>query len=369
MQSYIPDELPVETIDFKRLFKLVGEANGELARFDGLLQSVVQPELMLAPLVNEEAERSSRIEGTQATVEDLLRHDAGLAIPKDKIEDVREIANYRSALKFAAEQILIRPISLGFIREMHQILTSDVRGGDKTPGAFRTKQNFIGRPGATIDNATFVPPDPIRIQTDLEAWERYVSGEDTEVLLQCAVMHAQFELLHPFNDGNGRTGRLLIPLFLRQKKKLSQPAFYISAYLERYREQYYDCLRRISQEHDWNSWIEFFLKAVSTQAKHNCRIVKKILDLYGEMKKVISETLHTQFAIPVLDALFQSPVFSSIEFYNKTGIKRNTARSLLKKIRDNGFLDEISIGTGRTPSNFVFKRLLNITEDREIYPE
>ncbi|MGL4595060.1 MAG: Fic family protein [Thermoguttaceae bacterium] len=365
MKSYLPDELPITTLDFKRLLKLVGEANGELARFDGLLQSVVQPELMLAPLVNEEAERSSRIEGTQATIEDLLRHDAGLAIPNERIEDVREIANYRSAMKFAAEQILVRPISLSFIREMHQILTSDVRGGDKTPGAFRTRQNFIGRPGATIENATFVPPDPIRIQTDLEAWERYISGEDIEILVQCAVMHAQFELLHPFNDGNGRTGRLLIPIFLCQKKKLSQSAFYISSYLERFRDQYYDCLRRISQEKDWNSWIEFFLKAVSAQAKHNCRIVKKILDLYAEMKVQLDEFKH---GISALDALFQTPIFSTTDYIKNTGLDARIARNLLAKIRKMDLLEELP-SRGPVPSNFIFKRLLNITEDREIYPE
>ncbi|MDR3234018.1 MAG: Fic family protein [Planctomycetaceae bacterium] len=366
MKAYIPEDIPVSHLDFQRLFKLVGEANGELARFDGLLQNLVQPELMLSPLIIEEAVLSSRIEGTQATIEDILKHDAGVIKSKDKQDDIQEVVNYRSAMNFASEQLLTRPLSLGFVREMHQILMQSVRGEDKSPGQFRTKQNFIGRPGCTLENATFVPPDPIRVQSDIEAWERYISGDDIEILLQCAVMHAQFELIHPFNDGNGRIGRLLIPLFLHQKRKLSRPAFYISAYLERNRDDYYGCLRSISQEKDWNSWIEFFFRAVTAQAKSNCKTVKEILNLYDEMKAVIQETTHSQYSIQVLDAIFQSPIFSSNEFVEKSGLAKKTANGLLLLLKRSEVILEITPGRGRIPALLTFKRLLDITEGRKI---
>jgi len=184
MKPYIPEDLPIHDLDFQRLFKVAGEANGELARFDGLLQNLVHPELMLAPLINEEAELSSRIEGTQATMEDILKYDAGLAPPKDKADDLHEVINYRNVMRFAAEQLSQRRLSLGFVREMHAMLMEGVRGDEKLPGQFRVTQNFIGRPGCTIEKATFVPPDPIRLTSDLEAWERYVGGNDVDALLQ-----------------------------------------------------------------------------------------------------------------------------------------------------------------------------------------
>ncbi|MDR0704508.1 MAG: Fic family protein [Planctomycetaceae bacterium] len=225
MKPYIPEELPLSTIDFRRHFKLASEANAELARFDGLLQGLHQPELLLSPLINEESVFSSRIEGTQATLTDVLKYDSGNKKYTEQQNDIHEVINYRNAMKFAGQQLNNRPLSLSLVREMHQMLMSGTRGEDKNPGMFRVKQNYIGRSGVSIDEATFVPPNPIRLLSDLEAWERYLISDDVEVLLQCSFVHAQFELLHPFNDGNGRVGRLLIPLFLYQKKKLSMPTF------------------------------------------------------------------------------------------------------------------------------------------------
>ena len=367
IKPYIPEDLPVSNLDFQRLFRLVGEANSKLARFDGLLQSLVQPELMLAPLINEEAELSSRIEGTQATMEDILKYDAGLPTPKEKADDLREVINYRNVMQYAAEQLPRRErLSLGFVREMHQILMDGVRGDEKSPGRFRITQNYIGRPGCSIDEATFIPPDPIRLASDLEAWERYILSDDIDSLLQCAVMHAQFELIHPFNDGNGRIGRLLIPLFLYQKKKLSRPAFYISAYLEKHREVYYDCLKSISRERDWNRWIEFFLKATSVQARNNSVIVKKILGLYEEMKTSIRDITHSSNTFRIQDVLFCHPVFNSNDFIRETGLKPDTARHLLSQLKNAGVIQELEAARGRIPARLIFSKLINITEGREI---
>ncbi|MDR2762456.1 MAG: Fic family protein [Planctomycetaceae bacterium] len=366
MKPYIPKELPLSTIDFRRHFKAVGESNAELARFDGLLQGLLQPELLLSPLINEEALLSSRIEGTQATITDVLKYDAGNKKAIEQQNDVQEVINYRNTMTFAGQQLSKRLLSLGLVREMHQMLMDGTRGAEKFPGMFRNKQNYIGRPGATIEEAAFVPPDPIRLQSDLESWERYVTGNDIEILLQCSLVHAQFELLHPFNDGNGRVGRLLIPLFLYQKKKLSRPAFYISGFLEKNRSDYYHALQQISLYDDWDTWIEFFLRAVIQQAKTNSVIVKNILSLYENMKNKIQNVTHSQYTINVLDFLFSYPMFQGNNFLEGSGIVKKTANKLLFQLKKAGIVQESEPRRGRNPATLIFKELLNITENTDI---
>ncbi|MBC8414096.1 Fic family protein, partial [bacterium] len=270
MKPYEPQKLPLEGLDYQRLFALVGEANAELARYDGLLQGIVNPAIMLSPLTNEEAVLSSKIEGTQATVDEVLEQEAGLIKEGEKYKDIQEIINYRDALRSSQEYLDERPINLSFVRELHKILLTSARGQDKTPGEFRKDRNWIGTYGCTMEQASFVPPNPLQLQDHLEAWQAYMKSGDIDLLLQTAVVHAQFELLHPFKDGNGRIGRILIPLFLYQKKKLSKPMFYLSAYMEAHREEYYARLQSISREGDWDGWIAFFLTAITEQARsHN----------------------------------------------------------------------------------------------------
>lgn len=363
MKPYIPDDLPLKEIDFRRLFKLAAEANAELARFDGLLQGIVNSELLLAPLLTEEAVQSSKIEGTQATISDVLELEAGVEKSEQLRNDIQEINNYRQAMLFATEYLQTRPITLGFIRQLHQMLMQGVRGAKKSPGKFRERQNYIGPIGCSLEEATFVPPDPVRLMTDLEAFERYLENEDVEILLQTAVVHAQFELLHPFSDGNGRIGRLLIPLFLYKKEKLSQPTFYISNYLEKNRDSYYQRLNAISSKKDWNGWIEFFLKTVTYEAKNNSQKVKKVIALYDEMKKRVPEITHSQFSTQILDALFQRPLFRVNDFEVSTGIKRNTMKKCLQKLKEAGIIAENTPRKGRASSLLFFPRLLEITDN------
>ena len=186
---------------------------------------------------------------------------------------------------------------------------SSVRGKDKTPGEFRRKQNWIGRDGCTIEEATFVPPNPVQLPDHLQAWAAYIDSDDVDFLIQTAIMHAQFELLHPFMDGNGRIGRILIPLFLFQKEKLSQPMFYLSEYLETHRDEYYARLNGISAAHDWNGWIAFFLRAIAEQATQNAQRVAAIRALYAEMKVRIQATTRSQYTVHLLDAIFTKPIF------------------------------------------------------------
>lgn len=366
MKPYEPSKLPLEDLDYQRLFSLVGDANAELARYDGLLQGMVNPSVMLSPLTNEEAVLSSKIEGTQATVDEVLEQEAGLIKEGEKYKDIQEIINYREALRSAHHYLDDRPITLSFVRELHKILLNSVRGQDKTPGEFRKDQNWIGSYGCAIEQASFVPPNPLQLQNHLEAWQKYIESNDSDFLLQTAVVHAQFELLHPFKDGNGRIGRILIPLFLFQKKKLSQPMFYLSSYLEANREEYYARLQNISRKGDWNAWIAFFLQAISEQAKSNNAKVKSIMGLYDDMKQKIHEITHSQYTVHLLDAIFDRPIFETTDFVKRTGIHKPTAMGLLRQLKSTAILKELRTGSGRRAAVLCFPELLNIAEGKEI---
>ena len=370
-KPYQPDQLPVENLDYRQLFALVGAANAELARYDGLLQGIPNPAVMLSPLTTQEAVLSSKIEGTQATVDEVLEQEAGLEKQGEKYKDIQEISNYRSALYQASEHLKSYPIRLSFILDLHRILLDSVRGQGKTPGEFRKDQNWIGRAGCTMEQASFVPPSPLQLQDHLQAWQDYLDFDDADFLLQVAVAHAQFELLHPFKDGNGRIGRLLIPLFLFQKKALSQPMFYLSEYLEAHRDEYYQRLNNISQEGDWNGWIAFFLKAITVQAKQNSARVKAIMALYDDMKQRIHEITHSQYSVYLLDALFSKPIFKTSDLASQLerdfGISKRTVPALLKQLKDAEVLIELSPSSGRKPAVLCFAQLLNLAEGRDVF--
>jgi Fic family protein len=362
MKPYTPETLPLKNLNYEVLFPYLGEASSELARYDGLLQGIPNPTILLSPLTTKEAVLSSKIEGTQATVDEVLEQEAGMLKEGEKLKDIQEISNYRQALLRASEYMRDYPIRLGLIRELHKILLNSVRGENKEPGEFRKVQNWIGRPGSIIEKATFVPPDPLQLTDFLNEWEKYLDFNDTNFLLQAAVVHAQFELIHPFKDGNGRIGRILIPLFLYQKKQLSEPMFYLSEYLEIHREEYYQRLRDISQNKDWNGWIAFFMQAVAIQAKENSRKVRLIMKLYEDMKVKIQEITHSQYTVKLLDAIFSRPIFETASLVNRSGINKKTAMSLIKTIRTHNILTILRESSGRKPAVYCFAELLKITE-------
>lgn len=367
MKPFVPHQLPLATLDHSRLFGLVGRANAALARYDGLLQGIVNPAVLLSPLTTREAVLSSKIEGTQATLDEVLEHDAGQSFTGEKSQDIQEVVNYRTALQLAADALAHRPLSLSLVREMHSQLMDSVRGANKEPGVFRRDQNWIGRPGCSIEEASYVPPSPLQLMDHLEAWERYLQGEDIDTLVQAAVVHAQFEIIHPFKDGNGRIGRLLIPLFLYSKRTLSRPMFYLSGYLEAHRDEYYTRLKAISQEGDWNGWISFCLEAIISQALENTEKVRQIIALYEGMKQTIAEVTHSQFAIAALDAIFDRPVFRTSDFATRSGIAtRQTALLILRQLQQAGVLKTLIEASGRRPATLVFPGLLNLAEGRTV---
>lgn len=368
-KPFIPDPLPLTDLNWRRLAPLLGRANAAIARYDGFFQSMVNPGVLMSPITTKEAVLSSKIEGTVTTLSDVLNLEAGEEYDERKTLDIQEVLNYRQAL-LRAEQILDdRPITLGLIRQTHSILLRGVRGQDKNPGAFRTDQVWVGRPTDTMETARYVPPMPLILQEHLEAWEHYISTDEDDPLVQLAIVHAQFEIIHPFKDGNGRIGRILIPLFLFQKGILHRPMFYLSEYLEEHRDEYYDRLLSITAERDWQGWIEFFLKAATGQADRNTDKAKRILALYQEMKDAFVEATHSQFAQAALDAFFRRPILNSSDFQTLTKItNRGTAAALLKALEQHGLILMLRKGAGRSPSRYAFPRLINIAEDRTVFP-
>lgn len=363
-----PPLLPVTQLNWQKLSRMLGKANAALARYDGLLLSLPNPVVLLSPITTNEAVLSSRIEGTQATLEEVIQQDAGIETPPERYADLEEVRNYREALFIAEQALEHRPLSLSLIKEIHQKLMQGVRGENKTPGQFRIDQNWIGRPGCTIDNARFIPPNPIVLPQALEAWERYFSDTEEDPVLQIAVVHAQFEILHPFKDGNGRIGRMLIPLLLFQRGLLSRPMFYLSEYLEEHRQTYYDKLLLITEEGDWQSWIEFFTQAVITQADTNLTKAQEILRLYNELKPKFIEATHSQYAVPALDAFFIRPIINSTDFAIRSEIPNGvTANAILKKLTENKLIQIYRAGAGRTPHTYMLRELLNIAEGRQAF--
>jgi Fic family protein len=363
VQPYVPEPLPPAGIDWEAHIPQIASANRALARYDGILQAIPNPGLLLSPLLTQEAVLSSRIEGTQASLEDVLRFEAN---PKEPIgdaalADIREIINYREALNTAVEALKTRRLDLALVCDLHRILLTDSRGMDREPGCVRTIQNFIGR-DARIEHAIYVPPAPEDVPGALADWEAYLQREEKDVLVQLSVLKAQFELIHPFCDGNGRIGRMLVPLILYEKGLIASPMFYISAYLERNRPVYYERLLSVSRDGDWNGWITFFLHAIEEQAGANGQKAKAILELYDEMKRMVPEVTRSQYAIAAIDALFEAPIFSSAEFYERSAIPKVSGAKILKDLEERGVVQVLQRGAGRRASMYAFPRLLAITE-------
>ncbi len=360
MKPYIPETLPLSSLDWVRFITLVGQANAELARYDGILQGIINPQVLLSPLTTKEAVISSKIEGTQASLEEVLQYEASPEIKTEKYNDIQEIINYREATRFSIQWLKDKPITLNLIKQMHGILLDSVRGKDKSRGSFRSGQNFIGKIGESIEQAKYVPPSPLILKDHLDNFEKYIHYEEKDRLIQLAIIHAQFEIIHPFMDGNGRLGRILLPLFLFEKKVLHSPMFYISEYLETNREEYYDRLLAVSKEKKWEDWIEFFLKAIVAQAKANCEKAKAILALYDLKKERIAQVTHSQYVIKILDSLFKRPIFSTTDFIKISGIPKRSALWLLRKLKKEKIVTVVKEGGGRRPEILAFSKLIDI---------
>lgn len=362
VKPFIPQSLPIK-INWSKFTSLISEANRELGVYNGLLQSIPNTEVIFSPLTTQEAVLSSKIEGTVATLEDVLNFEAKTNVNVSNYDDIEEVRNYRKALDEAFSMIKKGfPISLRLITAMHTILMQGVRGENRDPGNFRKIQNWIGKPNSTITTAEFVPPSPDKLLTYLDNFEKYIHFAEKDRLVQLAIIHAQFEIIHPFLDGNGRIGRLLIPVFLFEKELLPKPLFYISAYFESDRETYYKKLRSITTSGNWNEWIEYFLVALKEQTSKNIKLANEIIKLHDDLKQKIMEITGSKYAIKILDLLFEKPVFSTKHFQESLKAKPPVIKRNLDKLLASKLIQLAEKGSGTRPSIYKFTALFKVSD-------
>ncbi len=307
--------------------------------------------------MRQEAVLSSRIEGTQASLSDLLLDEVA-GESRQAQGDIREVQNYVVALEYGINRLPELPLSLRLVRELHERLMHGVRGGYATPGEFRRSQNWIGPSGSTPETAPYVPPPLPQMLECLHDWERFLHHRDAMPdLIQCALMHEQFEAIHPFLDGNGRVGRLLITLFLIERNRLSQPLLYLSEYIEAHRQEYYDLLQRVRTHGDWIGWLHFFLRGVEKTAHAAVTQAGELLDLRQTLGKVLESRPRE---LVLLDALFINPYLTVTRAANLLRVSAPTARRAISALELADVLDEI---TGRTWGRvYVAKSILRAIE-------
>ena len=354
---------PPKAVNWEALTPLLGPTAAEIARFDGLLSVTPNPTLLVNPLRWREAQNSSRIEGTRASIAEVFKFQASERdTPTERRDDAREVVNYFYALQKAEVLLETLPLCLRVLKQVHAVLMHGARGQHRSPGEIRTIPNWIGPPSAPIEAARFVPIGAGQLPQALSTWEKFMHADFPDRLVQLAILHGEFEALHPFVDGNGRLGRILIPLFLWQMGLTEKPHFYISSYLEARREQYYDGLLSISRDRDWTPWCQFFLEAVRAQAAEHGKTVNSILGLYEDLKTRLSSILRSRYTIQSLDWIFRVPVFRSSYFFHESGIPVATARRLLRMMSEHGILQEVVPSSGRRASIVAFSELLKLIE-------
>lgn len=356
--AFVPSPLP-PTLELDwALVRLISEADHALSELSGAGRLLLNPHLLIAPYMRREAVLSSRIENTQAGMNDLFFFEADDTEPP-RVPDVQEVANYVQAMEYGLERLQELPISVRLVREIHQHLMENVRGDYATPGELRNRQNWIGPPGCSLQDATYVPPPVQEMDDALSHWERYLHADVQEPLLvQCALMHYQFEAIHPFIDGNGRIGRLLITFFLCERGVLSQPLLYLSAFFERYRDEYYRRLLAVSQQGDWRGWIDFFLRGVAIQAQEALAGANQILNLHYQYREMLGSRRVPQAALRLIDHLFVNPVVSVSRLSRSWQMSYPTVQKGVERLVDLGILSEM---TGQQRNRlFVAHDLLNI---------
>lgn len=363
-------KFPPKNLDWARLVPAIGRAQYAVAAYGATLKSIPNTNVLISPLATQEAVYSNRIEGTQTTLTQVLTfqayNDHSVGDPA-KRTDAYEVINYRLALDDAIRQLAQIPLSLRIIRSAHRTLMRGVRGHDKTPGKYRSMPDsvWIGPPGSTIKNASFVPCPVEHLTNAMDAWEKFIHSDERDPLVQLAIIHAEFESIHPFLDGNGRMGRLIVPLYMFAKGLLDAPHFYISGFLDQHRDEYYDRLLAVSRDDDWTGWSEFFLKAMEEQANVNRRRAESILTLYSELKEWMVDETRSQYGIRALDWIFEKPVFISSDFIGNSEIPRSAAIRILRILRNSDVLDVLSEARGQRPALLAFGKLLRLAEGSE----
>jgi len=352
---YLPPTNPPIQYDDQMIY-LLAEANRFIGRLDEVTDTLISPSYFVYMYARKEATLSSQIEGTQATFSDLIKAEAGL---HDEIpDDVKEIENYVKAVSYGYERINTLPLSLRLIREIHKILMQGVRGENKTPGEFRRSQNWIG--GYSINTASYVPPSIEYMNKLLNNFEKFMYEEDYIAdLVKVALLHSQFEMIHPFLDGNGRVGRLLITFYLSARNLLHKPTLYLSKYFKKNKEAYYDCLYNIHAKGDYETWIKFFLEGIIQTSKEAIDMARAISQLKeNDLRKISLLGRVSENALTVYEGLFDKPTITIDEIMNKLDVSNATAGRLAEKLIEIDVLENI-MDRARNKV-FVYKKYIDI---------
>ena len=356
--AFVPAPLPPK-LDYGRdLVLALSRADAALSELSIAGEQLPNPHLLIAPYLRQEAVLSSRIEGTQTTLSELLMDEVAVVPPQRDPGDLREVRNYIEALEYGIARLNELPLSLRFVRELHERLMRGVRGAHVTPGEFRRSQNWIGPPGSSLANATYVPPPVDEMNKALNDWELFLHDRASlPDLVQCALVHEHFEAIHPFLDGNGRVGRLLITLFLIERRRLTQPLLYLSAYIEAHRSDYYDALLRVRTEGDWRSWLLFFLRGVQETGVH---AAKQARDIIGIREEYRQKVWGRPKALALVDEVLRSPYVTVAEAQRVLGVSNPTARTAVQVLVAAGLLREV--GDRRWRRLYVARPVLDVLE-------
>ncbi len=361
--AFIPNILPPALPPSWELTRLISEADRRLSELAGVAQTLPNPHLLIGPFIRKEAVLSSKIEGTQASLSDLFFFEAS-GITDAKAPDVREVENYVKALEYGLKRLEDIPISLRLIREMHERLMKGTRGDHLTPGEFRRSQNWIGPHGCTLMDAAFVPPPVAEMTDTLGELEKYLHAETPlPPLVRMALIHYQFETIHPFLDGNGRIGRLLITLLLCSDRLLPQPLLYLSAFFERHRNEYYARLRGVSHRGEWIAWIEFFLQGVAEQSKDAVLRSNRLLKLWHSYRQKMQSARSSALQLTLIDELFSYPAMTVTQAAKRLHVTPRSAQLNVDKLIKAGILKE---ATGRQRGRvYVAPEIIHIIEAGE----
>ncbi len=362
--AFVPNPLPPPIEYDREMVQLLSDADRALGRLAGIGESLPNPHLLIAPYIRREAVLSSRIEGTQASLSDLLYFEAAEEAPP-RAPDVQEIRNYVLAMEYGLKRLEKLPLSLRLVREIHGRLMEGVRGEEKRPGEFRQGQNWIGPPGCSLADATFGPPPAPEMIEALGEWEKFLhEGKDIPPLVQCALIHHQFEAIHPFVDGNGRVGRLLITFFLCEGGHLHEPLLYLSAFFEQYRDEYYTRLLEVSRSGDWIGWIRFFLRGIATQASAARVDSERIVALQKSYRQMFQKRKASPTALAIVDELFLNPYVTATRLAKRLNVSFPTVQTTIDWLLKIGILREI---TGRQRNRvYCAEELLRAIEGQPV---
>ncbi|MCE5276751.1 MAG: Fic family protein [Planctomycetaceae bacterium] len=359
VRAFIPAPLPPEIIWTPKLLRALSEADRLIGQLAGEGRSLPNPHLLMRPFIKREAVLSSRIEGTQATLGELLAADAGAVVGRSP-EDLREVGNYVVALDHGIKMLKKLPLSLRLVKEIHAKLMQGVRGGVATPGEFRRSQNWIGPPGGTLANASYVPPPPDELLACLGQWEKFLHDRTLPALVQAALMHYQFEAIHPFLDGNGRVGRLLITLFLIEREVLPTPLLYLSAFFDATRGDYYDHLSAVRTDAAWGAWLEYFLNGVARMSADALSRAERINALAAQWREKVSAAT-SRAAAQLVDLLVENPYWTISKAAQRLGVAFTTARRAVEKLVPLGILQQTT--DTRRDRVFCATAIMNILDE------